>query len=109
MSARIWGERVSYAFKTLILRQHRPWLAGLVITDKCNLNCHYCESKNNGQYHFTWPEMCQALDAAYRGGCRSLYFTGGEPTAAIIAHPPSETNAGAHCLCSGRFVPAVLR
>jgi sulfatase maturation enzyme AslB (radical SAM superfamily) len=51
----------------------------LVITDKCNLNCHYCESKNSGQHHFTWPETCNALEAAYRRGCRSLYFTGGEP------------------------------
>ena len=79
MKARVWLERGAYAFKTLVLRDHSPWLAGLVITDRCNLNCHYCESKNAGQHHFTWPEACRALDAAYRRGCRSLYFTGGEP------------------------------
>ena len=62
-----------------MLRQHSPWLVGLVITDKCNLNCHYCESKNKGQHHFSWSQLCHALDAAYGRGCRSLYFTGGEP------------------------------
>ncbi|HOX58630.1 MAG TPA: radical SAM protein [Candidatus Paceibacterota bacterium] len=79
MKARVWAERAAYAFKTLVLRQHRPWLVGLVITDQCNLNCHYCESKNTGQYRFTWPETCKAVEAAYGRGCRSLYFTGGEP------------------------------
>lgn len=79
MKLKVWQERTTYAFKTLVFKQHTPWLVGMVITDKCNLNCHYCESKNKGQHHFTWPETCQALDAAYQRGCRSLYFTGGEP------------------------------
>lgn len=79
MSLKIWTERAAYALKTVVFRQHNPWLVGLVITDRCNLNCHYCESKNSGQYHFSWLEACQALSAAYQRGCRSLYFTGGEP------------------------------
>jgi len=77
--SKMWLEKAVYAYKTLVLRQQSPWLVGIVITDKCNLNCHYCQSKNCGEYHFTWPMVCQALDSAYQRGCRSLYFTGGEP------------------------------
>src|SRR3974377_182837 len=79
MNLKVWEDARIYGCKTLVFRRHSPWLVGLVITDKCNLNCHYCESKNSGQYHCTWFETCEALEAAYQRGCRSLYFTGGEP------------------------------
>ena len=45
---------LSYGFQTFVLRRQLPYLFGLVITDQCNLNCFYCESKNSGRYHFTW-------------------------------------------------------
>ena len=45
-----------YGFKTFVLKKELPYLFGLVITDKCNLNCFYCESKNNGQYHFSYEK-----------------------------------------------------
>jgi sulfatase maturation enzyme AslB (radical SAM superfamily) len=71
--------RLIYAFRTFVLGQERPLLFGLVITDKCNLNCFYCESKNSGKYHFTSEHAFSALRDAYNRGHRSLYFTGGEP------------------------------
>jgi sulfatase maturation enzyme AslB (radical SAM superfamily) len=74
-----WGERLAYAWKTFILRRELPYLFGLVITDRCNLDCFYCESKNSGGYHFTSDGALKALRDAYRRGHRSLYFTGGEP------------------------------
>jgi MoaA/NifB/PqqE/SkfB family radical SAM enzyme len=74
-----WGDRLSYACKTFILRREVPLLFGLVITDRCNLNCFYCESKNSGGYHFTADGALKALRDAYQRGHRSLYFTGGEP------------------------------
>ena len=69
----------SYGFKNFILRQELPYLFGLVITDKCNLNCFYCESKNSGKYHFTFEKAKETISDAYHRGHRSLYFTGGEP------------------------------
>jgi len=69
----------SYGFKTFILRKELPYLFGLVITDKCNLNCFYCESKNSGKYHFSFEHAKDTLENAYLRGHRSLYFTGGEP------------------------------
>lgn len=74
-----WRERLAYAGKTFILRRELPYLFGLVITDRCNLDCFYCESKNTGGYHFSSDGALKALSDAYRRGHRSLYFTGGEP------------------------------
>jgi Fe-coproporphyrin III synthase len=69
----------SYGFKTFILRKELPYLFGMVITDKCNLSCFYCESKNSGLYHFTYEHAISTIEEAYKRGHRSLYFTGGEP------------------------------
>jgi MoaA/NifB/PqqE/SkfB family radical SAM enzyme len=74
-----WAERLAYAGRTFLLRQELPYLFGLVVTDRCNLDCFYCESKNSGGLHFTSDEATKALGDAYRRGHRSLYFTGGEP------------------------------
>jgi Fe-coproporphyrin III synthase len=70
---------LEYGFKTFILRQELPYLFGMVITDKCNLNCFYCESKNSGRYHFSFEQAKNTIREAYGRGHRSLYFTGGEP------------------------------
>jgi sulfatase maturation enzyme AslB (radical SAM superfamily) len=70
---------VLYGFKTFVLSKELPYLFGLVITDKCNLNCFYCESKNSGKYHFTSGHAKNTIENAYQRGHRSLYFTGGEP------------------------------
>ena len=68
-----------YAYQTYVLRQELPYLFGLVLTDKCNLDCFYCESKNTGRYHMTFQQVKDALCKAYERGHRALYFTGGEP------------------------------
>lgn len=70
---------ISYGFKTFIMRKELPYLFGMVITDRCNLNCFYCESKNSGMYHFNFQQAKETLQDAYKRGHRSLYFTGGEP------------------------------
>lgn len=70
---------INYGFQTFILRKELPYLFGLVVTDKCNLNCFYCESKNSGMYHFSFQQATETLQNAYDRGHRSLYFTGGEP------------------------------
>ena len=74
------GSQFLYAFRTFILRQKIPYLFILVITDTCNLDCFYCESKNSGKYHFPYASVQRALKSAYARGHRSLVITGGEPT-----------------------------
>ena len=78
MSARV-AYLLKYAYQTFVLRRELPYLFGLVLTDKCNLDCFYCESKNTGRYHMTFQQVKDSLYMAYERGHRSLYFTGGEP------------------------------
>lgn len=73
------GSWLVYGFKTFVLRKKLPYLFGMVITDECNLNCFYCESKNSGRYHFSFEHAKKTIFEAYQRGHRSLYFTGGEP------------------------------
>jgi MoaA/NifB/PqqE/SkfB family radical SAM enzyme len=70
---------LSYGFRTFVLRQQLPYLFGLEVSDRCNLNCFYCAGKNKGRYHFTYSQACQTLREAYERGHRALYVTGGEP------------------------------
>ena len=42
-----WVGHATYAFSTFVLRRRSPYLFGMVITDRCNLECFYCESKNS--------------------------------------------------------------
>ena len=79
MSIAKYASWLSYGFRTLVLRRQLPYLFGIVVTDKCNLDCFYCESKNSGRTHFTWDQARATLRDAYARGHRSLYFTGGEP------------------------------
>ena len=74
-----WTQHIAYAFSTFVLRRQSPYLFGMVITDLCNLDCFYCESKNSGDYHFSLDHALGTLREAYARGHRSLYFTGGEP------------------------------
>lgn len=79
MKWRRFGNRVVYGLRTFVLRQRLPYLLGLVITDRCNLSCFYCQSKNQGECHFTWEQARELLRTSYERGHRALYFTGGEP------------------------------
>ncbi|HOI75449.1 MAG TPA: radical SAM protein [Syntrophales bacterium] len=71
---------LSYAFQTFVLRHEMPYLLILVVTDTCNLDCFYCESKNSGRYHMSFLQVREALASSFRRGCRTLVVTGGEPT-----------------------------
>ncbi len=71
---------MTYTVNTFILRKEIPYLLIVVINDKCNLDCFYCESKNSGKYHFSFSLAEKTIKSAYKRGHRSLVITGGEPT-----------------------------
>lgn len=70
---------LGYGFRTAVLRQRLPYLFGLEVSDRCNLNCFYCEGKNKNRYYHNYAQAEQSLKDAYARGHRALYFTGGEP------------------------------
>jgi MoaA/NifB/PqqE/SkfB family radical SAM enzyme len=74
-----WLGHAVFAFSTVVLRRRVPYLFGLVVTDRCNLSCFYCESKNTGRFHLDRAGAVRLLEEAHQRGHRALYLTGGEP------------------------------
>jgi sulfatase maturation enzyme AslB (radical SAM superfamily) len=72
--------RLSYGFSTFVIGKELPYLLIVVLTDKCNLNCFYCESKNSGKFHLSFNQAEQIILSGYERGHRALVITGGEPT-----------------------------
>lgn len=70
---------VDYAVRTLVLRKRIPYMIGIILTDKCNLNCVHCLGKNKGQVHCAYDEAAAAMQEAFSRGNRYVYFSGGEP------------------------------
>jgi Fe-coproporphyrin III synthase len=55
-----------------------PAVAGISITDVCNLDCAYCWRHNGGKGHVPYPKIAASLRRLYAMGARYLYFQGGE-------------------------------
>ncbi|MFC2137384.1 radical SAM protein [Bacteroidota bacterium] len=68
-----------YIFNTLILRKEIPFMGGIAINDKCNLNCEYCSVANRNIPDLTFQEINKGLNALHQKGITNLYIEGGEP------------------------------
>jgi MoaA/NifB/PqqE/SkfB family radical SAM enzyme len=74
-------ELVHYAgagIKTLLGRAS-PLVAGVALTDVCNLQCKHCVVANAGLGHYPFERVEHWLRTLYGRGCRILYLQGGEP------------------------------
>jgi MoaA/NifB/PqqE/SkfB family radical SAM enzyme len=67
-----------YAFKTFILRQAKPLIAGMPLTDICNLQCQHCVVANTGRGHYSYIQVEKLMQHFYDLGVRILYLQGGE-------------------------------
>lgn len=67
-----------YGIKTLLLRQKKPIIAGIPLTDVCNLQCRHCVVANTGRGHYPYKKIEQLLTHFYEIGVRILYIQGGE-------------------------------
>jgi len=71
---------ISYLFKTKILRQKIPLIAGLVVGESCNLSCKHCNvSSKSEEKDLSFKEIKSGLNLLYNKGIRLLAITGGEP------------------------------
>jgi Fe-coproporphyrin III synthase len=71
---------VPYAWRFAVLRQPRPWIYGLAVTDRCSMSCRGCRVSNTGRPDMSWPQVTAAMNRGLSLGCRELYLSGGEPT-----------------------------
>jgi Fe-coproporphyrin III synthase len=70
---------VPYAWRFAVLKSAGPFICGLAITDRCNLQCRACHVSNTGAGDMPFDDVVARMRSAYDRGCRELYFTGGEP------------------------------
>ena len=67
-----------YGFRTLLLRQRSPIIAGMPLTDVCNLQCKHCVVANTGRGHYSFQTIDEFMRHFYDIGARILYLQGGE-------------------------------
>jgi MoaA/NifB/PqqE/SkfB family radical SAM enzyme len=67
-----------YGFKTFALRQRKPLIAGMPLTDVCNLQCRHCVVANSGRGPYRLEHIEELMRHFYRQGVRILYLQGGE-------------------------------
>lgn len=70
---------VNYIINHQIRKKWTPLIAGLAVTDKCNLHCRHCRVTNRGIEDTRYEEIIDTIDTFYIEGGRNLYLEGGEP------------------------------
>lgn len=61
----------------------KPWAAHLYVTDRCNLDCHYCNEYDNSRPHSATDDLKAWMGKIRELGTLRLGFQGGEP----LMHP----------------------
>ncbi len=61
----------------------KPWAAHLYVTDRCNLDCHYCNEFDNSRPHPELSDLKRRLDKIRALGVLRIGLQGGEP----LIHP----------------------
>ncbi len=74
-----WGV-LSHARRLL---DRKPWAAHLYVTDRCNLDCHYCNEYDNSVPHPPLSDLKRWMDKIRELGVVRIGLQGGEP----LMHP----------------------
>ncbi len=69
---------IYYGLTALVLRQHKPLVAGVALTDECNLECRHCVVANQGHGPYAFTRLMEIFQLVYQRGARILYLQGGE-------------------------------
>ncbi len=68
----------TFGVKTIILRQKKPILGTIILTDKCNLTCKHCSVNNIKATISPYEQIKNEMKQLYDMGVRILFFCGGE-------------------------------
>ena len=69
---------IKFGIKTFVLRQKKPILGTVILTDKCNLHCKHCSVNNITAVVHPYNQIKQEMQQLYDMGVRILFFCGGE-------------------------------
>lgn len=67
-----------FGFRTVLLRQKKPILGTIILTDKCNLHCKHCSVNNITAVVYPYGQIRGEMERLYQMGVRILFFCGGE-------------------------------
>jgi Fe-coproporphyrin III synthase len=70
---------ITYILNRQILNNNTPLIAGLTVTNKCNLRCRHCRVTDRESGDLSFKETITILDSFYKEGGRTVYIQGGEP------------------------------
>jgi len=68
----------AFGAKTILLRQKKPILGTVILTDKCNLHCKHCSVNNITALVHPYEQIRREMEQLYALGIRILFFCGGE-------------------------------
>ena len=77
MKQMIYG--ITYIINRQIFKKNTPLIAGLTLTNKCNLRCRHCRVTDRKSEDLSFQEAITILDSFYKEGGRTVYLQGGEP------------------------------
>ena len=77
MKQMIYG--ITYTINRRIFKKTTPLIAGLTVTNKCNLRCCHCRITDREAEDLSFEETITILDSFYKEGGRTVYLQGGEP------------------------------
>ena len=70
---------ITYIINRRVFKKNTPLIAGLTVTNKCNLRCRHCRVTDREPEDLTFAEAITILDSFYKEGGRTVYLQGGEP------------------------------
>ncbi len=70
---------IKYVINHQIFKKNTPLICGLVISNRCNLQCRHCRIADRGIKDLSFEEAVTVLNSFYEEGGRTLYLEGGEP------------------------------
>jgi MoaA/NifB/PqqE/SkfB family radical SAM enzyme len=70
---------ITYTINRQIFKKTTPLIAGLTVTNKCNLRCRHCKVTDREAEDLSFEEAITILDSFYKEGGRTVYLQGGEP------------------------------
>ncbi len=69
----------TYIIGRRLFDKRTPLIAGLTLTNKCNLRCRQCKIPYRKAEDLSFAETTSILESFYKEGGRSIYLQGGEP------------------------------
>ena len=70
---------LKYVLSCRFLKEKTPLICGLVMHNKCNLNCLHCRIAERPDENLCFEESKILINSFYDKGGRTIYFEGGEP------------------------------